>query len=275
MSEKTIAFGLKNSVFVAQTTVQVEGFALVEPRQVHPLVLNEKDGSVLILVPAGEFEMGDGRNNDCPKHLVHLDGYYIGVYCVTNRQYDRFVKETGHRPPDHADYGQPVWQGGRCPADKLDHPVVWVSWEDAAAYAQWAGCELPTEAQWEKAARGPLGLIYPWGNEWEEGKCRNDKNKGDEQTALAWGYPAGVSGQGTYQQSGNVWEWCRDWYDEAYYTKAEAGRNPAGPDRRSIRVSRGGSWGGGVASDFRGAVRAGLDPGYRCDRLGFRLARAA
>jgi formylglycine-generating enzyme required for sulfatase activity len=244
-------------------------------RQVHPLVVNEKDGSVLVFVPAGEFEMGDGQDNDCPKHRVHLDGYYIGVYCVTNRQYDRFVKATGHRAPDHSDWsGAPaIWQGGRCPAEKMDHPVVCVSWEDAAAYAQWAGCELPTEAQWEKAARGPMGLIYPWGNEWEQGKCRNDKNKGDEQTALVWGYAGGVSGLGTYQQSGNVWEWCRDWYGD--YETSGVARNPAGPKRGSYRVRRGGGWWDVDASFFRGADRDWDDPGIRDDCRGFRLAGAA
>jgi formylglycine-generating enzyme required for sulfatase activity len=118
-------------------------------------------------------------------------------------------------------------------------------------------------------------LIYPWGNEWEEGKCRNDKNKGNEHTALVWGYPGGVSGLGTYQQSGNVWEWCRDWYGGKYYTKAEAGRNPAGPDRGSCRVLRCGGWWLGGASYFRGACRYWGGPGDRIGYRGFRLARAA
>jgi formylglycine-generating enzyme required for sulfatase activity len=151
-------------------------------RPVPPLVLNEKDGSIMVLVPAGEFEMGDGDSSNCPKHKVYLDAYYIGVYAVTNRQYQQFVKKTKHRPPEKAGYGTPIWNNGRCPKDKLDHPVVCVSWEDAAAYAKWAGCELLTEAQWEKAAHGPLGFKYPWGDQWDEGKCRNDKNKGSGTT---------------------------------------------------------------------------------------------
>jgi formylglycine-generating enzyme len=232
-------------------------------RASHPLVLNEKDGSVLIEVPAGEYEMGDGADANCPKHKVLLDRYWIGIYCVTNRQYAKFVGETGHRAPDGMDNNK-----------TLDHPVVNVSWDDAEAYAKWAGCRLPTEAQWEKGARGPLGLIYPWGNEWDQSKCRNDKNKGNEKTSLVWGYGKGASGYGSYNQSGNVWEWCADWYDKDYYTK-NAGKNPTGPSTGSRRVYRGGCWYDVGASYFRGASRLLYDPSYRDVDLGFRLVRTS
>ena len=243
-------------------------------RAEHALAVNRKDGSVLAYVPGGEFEMGDGKGDDCPKHRVEVDGYWIGLSCVTNRQYGRFVAETKHRVPDKADYGTPVWQNGRCPEEKLDHPVGCVSWEDAVAYGKWAGLRLPTEAEWEKAARGVKGLIYPWGNEWDEKRCRNANNRGSEETTVVWGYPGGVSGYGAGQQSGNVWEWCADWYDEKYYGKDEV-RNPSGPPAGSYRVRRGGSWGDGVASDFRGADRNWIDPSCRSGYQGFRLARGA
>jgi formylglycine-generating enzyme len=230
-----------------------------------PLVRNVKDGSVLVWVPGGEFEMGDGKDEDCPKHRVHLDGYYIGVSCVTNRQYGQFVRESKGREP-----GNSKWKDEAL----ADHPVVDVSWEDASAYAKWAGCELATEAQCEKAARGPAGWIYPWGNEWEGGKkCRNDKNKGSEQTAPVYGYAAGASGYGTYQQSGNVLEWCRDWYDEKYYERRGANCNPTGPEIGLYRVIRGGGWWAAGASGFRGANRAWHGPGCRYSNLGFRLVR--
>ena len=235
-------------------------------RQVRPLVRTVKDGSVMVFVPGGEFEMGDGQQGNCPKHTVRLDAYYIGVYSVTNRQYAQFVGETGHRPPDNS-----IWRE----TSKQDHPVVEVSWDDAQSYAVWSGCCLPTEAQWEKAARGPGGLLYPWGDDWDESKCRNDRTKGSEQTSAVWDYPEGISGYGTYQQSGNVWEWCGDWYDESYYQTAEAKTNPTGPTRGSLRVCRGGGWRYGDASLFRGAHRAGCDPGYRIGDMGFRLVRAA
>ena len=238
------------------------------------VAVNAKDGSVLVRVPAGEFEMGDGQDANCPKHRVHLDEYWIGVYCVTNRQYARFVAETKHRAPDRSDVSDlpAVWQSGKCPAAKLDHPVVCVSWEDAVAYGRWSGLLLPSEAQWEKAARSPQGMLYPWGMVWDESRCRNDENKGREQTAPAWGYTAGASGTGTYQQSGNVWEWCADWYEDGYYAQSPP-ENPGGPETGVSRVRRGGSWWHDGASIFRGAFRYGFVPALRVLQ-GFRLVRA-
>ena len=234
-------------------------------RQVHPLVRNAQDGSVLVLVPAGEFEMGDGQGHDCPQHRVYLDAYYIGVYAVTNRQYAEFIRQTGHRPP-----GNELWSGN----DYADHPVVYVSWEDAAAYCKWAGGSLQTEGQWEKAARGPGGWIYPWGDDWDESKCRYNMNRGSETTSAVYGYAAGVSGYGTYQQSGNVSEWCSDWFDSDYYEQSGSSRNPTGPASGSRRVRRGGGWGLDHASFFRGAYRLRLVPGSRFANLGFRLVRS-
>ena len=230
----------------------------------HDLAVNAKDGSVLVRVPAGEFERGDDQGTDCPKHRVRLDEYWIGVYCVTNRRYGGVVEETKHRAPDG------VWQAGRSPEAKLDHPVVNVSWDDAVAYGKWSGLSLPSEAQWEKAARGPQGLSYPWGSGWDESRCRNDKSKGSEQTASAWGYPAGASGTGTYQQGGNVYEWCADWYEEKYYAQSPT-ENPPGPQAGAYRVGRGGSWRNDDASNFRGAYRNRNDPSNRNDNQGFRL----
>ena len=241
-------------------------------RRVTNLAVNRKDSSILVRIPAGEFEMGDGKDTNCPNHRIELSEYWMGVYCVTNRQYGKFVSETKHRVPDKADYGDAIWKNGQCPAEKLDHPVVCVSWDDAGAYAKWAGLSLPTEAQWEKAARGPKGLIYPWGDEWDQNKCRNDKNKGSGQTAAVWEYPNGTSGYGIMQQAGNVWEWCADWYDEGYYGKSPA-KDPTGPNRGSPRVDRGGGWGIVVASRFRGARRDWGAPALRYGGLGFRLVR--
>jgi sulfatase modifying factor 1 len=231
------------------------------------LALNEKDGSVLLRVPAGEFEMGDGQDANCPKHSVHVNEYWIGVYCVTNRQYARFVREKKHLAPSRG-----PWSNGTCRADAWDHPVTYVNWDDAQAYAKWAGLALPTEAQWEKAARGPLGLIFPWGPTWDADLCRHEKNKGSGSTSEVWGYGRGVSGHGTYQQSGNVWEWCADWYGDKYY--GESGQsNPQGPVGGSLRVCRGGTWGDDAPSRFRGAYRAGNVPLYRGGLQGFRLVR--
>ncbi|MCM8626277.1 SUMF1/EgtB/PvdO family nonheme iron enzyme [Accumulibacter sp.] len=249
---------------------------LLEPVR-NRIVVNARDGSVLVYVPGGEFEMGsaagEGFDNERPRHWVELSGYWIGVYAVTNAQYLKFVQATGHRPPEHADYGEPEWKAGRFPAERADHPVVCVSWDDAVAYANWAGCGLASEAQWEKACRGPLGLAYPWGNEWDESRCRNDKNRGSETTSAVQGYPRGVSGYGTYNQSGNVSEWCADWYDEKYYGGSPR-KDPGGPAGGSVRVLRGGGWGGGGPGGFRAANRR-LDPGDRNDNQGLRLVRMA
>ena len=225
------------------------------------LCVNRRDGSVLVRVPAGAFEMGEGQGSDEPKHRVELGEYWIGVYAVTNGQYAAFLEATGKSPASPS-------------SSASSHPVVNVSWDDARAYCRWAGGDLPTEAQWEKAARGPLGLTYPWGNEWDQGKCRNEKNKGSGNTSEVWGYAAGASGYGTYQQSGNVWEWCRDWYDGKYYEQSP-GKDPEGPANGSYRVRRGGSWRDGLPDDFRGAYRCWGVPGRRYDARGFRLVRTA
>lgn len=233
--------------------------------------LKAPDGSVLLLVPAGEFEMGDGTDDDRFKHRVWLDSYYIGKFCVTNSQYARFVAKTGYRTPEG-------WKGffsKSFPGGQGNHPVTGVSWDDAMAYAGWAGCGLPTEAQWEKAARGPEGFIYPWGDEWDASKCRNNGNRGSGTTAPVDAYPEGASGYGTYQQSGNVWEWCRDWHDREYYNTPESLCNPEGPSTGSNRVGRGGGWGNSNPSEFRSTDRAGLHPSRRLVSLGFRLARRA
>ena len=243
-------------------------------RSEHPLAVNARDGSVMVYISEGEFEMGDGKEFYCPKHRVYLSAYWIGVYCVTNAQYLKFVEATGHRAPDRADGGNPVWKGRHFPQEKAGHPVVCVSWADAVAYAQWAGCELPSEAQWEKAARGPRGLIYPWGNDWDGARCRNSANKGSETTSAVHAYAGGVSGYGTYGQSGNVWEWCADWYDSGYYGKSP-GRDPRGPEGGSGRSNRGGGWGSGGPVWFRGARRDWGVPDGRWGILGFRLVRSA
>lgn len=236
---------------------------------VSPLIVNEKDGSILVWVPPGKFEMGDGKASNCPKHRVYLDGYYLGVHCITNRQYKRFVEATGHRSPDMADLGTPIWRGQSYPESSAEHPVVCVDWEDASAYCAWASLALPTEAQWERGARGTQGLIYPWGNDWDERHCRNDNNRDSRTTCPVFDYPTGTSGYGTYNQSGNVWEWCRDWYDENSYTSSPR-ENPAGPSSGLDRVLRGGSWGARVSGNFRGAYRGDGDPSLRLVYIGFR-----
>jgi len=244
---------------------------------------NPKDGAEMVWVPAGNFLMGsvdaDIRelllrkpklraalfDDEKPQHTVYLDGYWIYKYEVTVAQYRKFCAETGRKMP-----AQPEWSTEK-------HPVVNVTWYDAVAYAQWAGAQLPTEAQWEKAARGVDARRYPWGNEWIEERCNNwsDTNPlgmgmhGKCATPVG-SYLGCASPYGVQDMAGNVWEWCQDVYDKDYYAKSPA-KNPTGPDKGEFRVLRGGAW-GSTSVTTRSACRLRESPdttfhddgGFRC-----------
>jgi formylglycine-generating enzyme required for sulfatase activity len=210
----------------------------------------------MVLIPAGEFIMGKGGE----QHRVYLDAYWIDQYPVTVARYRLFCQATGRQEPPPPRWG---W--------KEDHPIVNVSWHDAVAYCDWAGVRLPTEAEWEKAARGTDGRKYPWGNEWDGSKCANSVGSNNLHSAVPVGsYPQGASPFGVHDMAGNVWEWCSS-LCEPYPYKADDGREGRGKDVAGGRVLRGGSWFNYHVSLFRCADRDGLAPvnwnffgGFRC-----------
>jgi formylglycine-generating enzyme required for sulfatase activity len=235
----------------------------------------------MILIPAGEFLMGsnpsvdkDARDDEQPQHTLYLPDYYLAKAPVTQAQYAAFVQVTGHRVPNvDADWAKPYnWSGSTPPRGKEEHPVVSVSWHDAVAYCNWLAevtgkpYRLPSEAEWEKGARGSDGRIYPWGNQWDAKRCNTfEGGKGDTTPVRA--YPHGASPYGLLDMAGNVWEWTRSVF-ESYPYVPEDGRED--PERGGPRVVRGGSW--VIALRFvRCAVRDWDLPDYRSLSLGFRV----
>ncbi|MBW6474259.1 MAG: formylglycine-generating enzyme family protein, partial [Anaerolineaceae bacterium] len=240
--------------------------------------VNPADDELMVYVPEGEFMMGsqisEASENEKPQHLVYLDAFWIYRTAVTNKAYRICVEEGICSAPSNTYYfADPSY---------ADHPVVYVNWFDAAAYCQWAGGRLPTEAEWEKAARGTDGRNYPWGNSPVTGdkanfcdvNCQNSwaentQNDGYENTAPVGSYPAGASFYDALDMAGNVWEWVTDWYDEAYYNWS-LNENPTGPSVGTTRVLRGGSWydqAKHIRVSYRGRHvpdESLMDYGFRC-----------
>jgi formylglycine-generating enzyme required for sulfatase activity len=239
-------------------------------------IISEKDGMKMVYVPAGEFLMGSpdskGSSDEHPQHTVYLDAFWIDRTEVTNAMYQKCV--AADACPPNSDYGSDF--------NDLDQPVVGVSWNDAQAYCQWADRRLPTEAEWEKAARETDGRTYPWGNVFDGSKLNYcDKNcsynwkdegsdDGYQYTAPVGSYPAGASPYGALDMAGNVWEWVGDWYVRDYYVRSPD-RNPTGPDSGQSRVLRGGSW-NNAQINVRSANRINLAPVNRDNNFGFRCA---
>ena len=238
----------------------------------------------MVVVPAGKFKMGtDLKNADAasrPQHEVMLNGYRIDKYLVTNAQYARFLAATGHRPPSD-------WKDGKIPQGTLLHPVTMVNWFDAAAYAKWAGKRLPTEAEWEKAARGTDARRWPWGNEMDPKRLNTYYNFGSSSDVTA--YANGASPYGAYDMAGNVDEWTAsdfvpykgtDAESEVFQPKVAKVQSDEDramklsdlvPAKGQYKVLRGGSWKGDPFSTAS-YHRDYSWPNYASDFYGFRCA---
>lgn len=189
----------------------------------------------MVLIPAGVFLMGsaDGEQDERPPHRVRLNAFYIDKYEVTNAQYKAFMQATGHAAPRY-------WKDKRFALPTA--PVVGVTWYDARDYCRWRGKRLPTEAEWERAARGPDGYLWPWGNSYKEGYANVEGDAdGYRYTAPVGSFEKGKTVEGVYDMAGNVWEWVADWYESTYYLSSPSD-NPTGPPTGTLRGLRGGSW---------------------------------
>jgi len=229
-----------------------------------PQVFIAKDGAPMVLVPAGEFQMGSdiGDIDEKPIHKVYLDEFYIDVYEVTNEQYRKFIDATKHEPSLY-------WDDPKCNAP--DQPVVGVTWQDAVDYCKWAGKRLPTEAEWEKSARGGLvGKQYPLGD--DENIEETPEPMAQENPGLNSAYPVGCfkpNAYGLHDMERNAWEWCHDWYGEEYYANSSE-KNPQGPDTGDEKVLRGGSWFSGIYTPLPVSYRYRFDPEKSSVLIGFR-----
>ncbi len=246
------------------------------PKTVEPVatMVAERDGMVMVYVPSGEFAMGSATNDqeageeEKPSHAVYLGVYWIDRTEVTNGMYALCVQAGVCRPPSQVGsatrtkyYGEPLY---------YEYPVIHVSWQDAQTYCNWAERRLPTEAEWEKAARGLDGRPYPWGDRVPGPAVANfSKQVGD--TTSVGSYLSGVSPYGALDMAGNVAEWVGDWYEKAYYL-ISGYKNPAGPAEGEFRVQRGGSWYNGAGA-MRAAFRLWNYPELTSDTIGFRCAR--
>ena len=274
-----------NKAFPTETS------APVEPSPTPP------GGVTMVLIPAGEFLMGSlqsesqAGSDEKPLHRVYLDDYSIDVYEVTNALFDEFVDATNHRTTAEKEGGSETYSGGQWgfvqganwrhpqgPTSSLDglgaHPVALVSWEDAVAYCEWREARLPSEAEWEKAARGGLETKkYPWGD--EAADCTRTNYWGMADPCVSGASPVGsypANGYGLFDMAGNVWEWVQDWYQADYYASQSTWNNPFGPAAGLARVARGGSW-YLAARDVRVALRYAYTPDDRRVYVGFRCAR--
>jgi serine/threonine-protein kinase len=237
------------------------------PEQPSPARLQDGDGTELLRVESGMFALGPSRR------AVYLDAFYLARHPVTNRQFSAFLQTTGYRPGD-SETGRFLthWRSGQCPTALLDHPVVFVSWLDATAYCRWAGRRLPSEAEWEKAARGAQGRRYPWGRDEPSERLANFGRPVGGSTHAVGQHPGGASPYGCEDMAGNVWEWCEDRDSPRFYLHGPEHnpRNTAGA-AAAPHVVRGGAFAFDARS-LRTYARNAFQAHFRLEYVGFRVA---
>ncbi|HVN54396.1 MAG TPA: SUMF1/EgtB/PvdO family nonheme iron enzyme [Anaerolineaceae bacterium] len=241
--------------------------------------VSPRDGMLQLCVPAGEFLMGSNdrdtqaQPDERPQHTISLDAFWIDQTEVTNAMYSACVQAKACHERTYSPYVWGVDSRTRknyfTDPQFRDYPVILLDADEAQAYCRWAGRHLPSEAQWEKAARGTDGRTYPWG---EGIDCRRANYSGcARDTSAVSAHPDGASPYGALDQAGNLWEWTADWYEPGYYAQSPA-RNPTGPAQGKYRTLRGGSW-GEFAPSLRAANRASGAPQHSMDgAVGFRCA---
>jgi len=276
-------------VFLSAVFSVGAGEPVAKPNGAQPESVIGKDGAPMLLIPEGEFTMGtddvgpgwhQGNSNEYPAHTVILKSYYIDQFEITIARYAKFLEATKHSTPPSWD-DEAVTSAG-------DRPVVGVDWEDANAYCKWAGERLPSEAEWEKAARGTDKRRFPWGDMQPFVDIANYNRglwvsypitlapvtSGAEGMSIRHGLKdGGKSPYGLYHMAGNAAEWVGDWYDREYYAKGQK-ENPIGPSAGEKKVLRGGSW-GDPPRNIRVTARFSADPEFRDTSIGFRCAMDA
>ncbi len=266
---QTAAFVLATSIVAGVARAQ-EPVPPSPPPAVSPSPEEAPDN--MILIPSGEFQMGTnatdntddnqgtntplGNNDARPQHAVTTKAFYIDKTEVTNAQYKKFCDATGYAPPPH-------WKNGQFPEGQGDFPVTRVNWYEATAFARWAGKRLPSEAEWEHAARGTDGRSYPWGNDWSEEKIVHGDNP-----AIVGSKAAGASPYGVLDMAGNVAEWTSSWFDA--YPNSPTNQPDFG--KKTLKVVRGGPWYGGNSLELTYYRMVGR-PDSRNMWIGFRCAK--
>ena len=251
-------------------------------RLLSALLLSAPVAAEEIVVPAGPFTMGIDHpkaTDEKPSHQIYLSAFSVDRYEVTNARFAAFVAATGYQTEAEKSGAEKAdsisWRQPHGPGSVADptHPVVYVSWQDAHAYCAWRGGRLPTEAEWEKSARGSDGRLWPWGAKFAAGRANLwGTEDGYEQLAPVGSFPSGASPYGALDMAGNVWEWCADWYDANYYATGPT-KDPQGPETGRFKVLRGGSWINPVPV-LRSINRFEVLPVERSPYIGFRCARS-